>query len=1014
MTNPVNATGIPDGCQSVDTDTALGYLDGLLNNSGGVMYVKDAAESRFVLVNRELARLVGLPISQIIGKTSHDIFPAELADSHRVNDLLVLSDGVSRTAREFATRTDGAVREFISHKFALLDPTGRPYAVGGISTDVTDLVSERRATLRAQYESEARFRTVFEHAPIGQIFSEVGGSVTEVNDPLAAMLGYQPQEMLGRQISDFAEPEEMRRIQDSTARLLNGTKPTVSAIRRFRHRDGHSVPVRVTSVLLRDAAGVAQWWASLVLDMTDEEQARKDLERAHRATVRAAERLQVLHAIAGAANEAADIETAAPRVLQAIGRHLGWHAGVLLRWPALAGQPRAVVAGLWSDERNAQPLSAETLRLHAPGCAPQAPDRPSTPARLQPIAAGAPFGRRGAVLVPIQVESGPRYAWLFFTSEDCGAMDGLDADSTELLDLVCLETSRLAGRQAAQNRVLDIEQRFRSIFTGSALPMALSVTAGGEWSEVNPAMCALLGRREAELVGRSTTDFTHPGDVALLEPAGAAAFAAADQRHSIQLRLQHADGRTLITDITLTWMLGQDGAMLLLAQFENITARVAAEETLRRQADEDSLTGLANRAFLNRTLRRHAGGGSEFAALFIDLDGFKVINDSRGHEVGDEVLVVVARRLERAVRPSDVVARFGGDEFVALCKGPIEAAEARLIARRIERSLAAPIPTASGTVRVTASVGISCGLIEADSPTDLLQRADVAMYHAKRLGKDRSELYDERLHERALATQRMESALRTALDENRFILHYQPIVDLASRRIVGVEALVRLLDEAGKLVSPQEFIGVAEDTGLIVPMGTWVLREACATLNRLQRETDLPLTMSVNVAASQAARSDLRDIVAQALADASLDESRLCIELTESALLEADESTLHQLNQLRASGVGIALDDFGTGYSSLTYLRAFPVSTIKIDRSFVAGIGSRQGDLAIVRAVAGLARDLGVGCVAEGIETQAQLTAVASLGVPLGQGYLFSKPCPATELIELLRTEALSVRVLGA
>jgi EAL domain-containing protein (putative c-di-GMP-specific phosphodiesterase class I) len=276
------------------------------------------------------------------------------------------------------------------------------------------------------------------------------------------------------------------------------------------------------------------------------------------------------------------------------------------------------------------------------------------------------------------------------------------------------------------------------------------------------------------------------------------------------------------------------------------------------------------------------------------------------------------------------------------------------------------------------------------------------MYHAKRLGKDRSELYDDRLHEHSLAYQRTKDALSNALDENRFVLHFQPIVDLSVRRITGFEALVRLIDQSGELVPPHKFISVAEETGLIVPMGTWVLRQACAAISRLREQSGLDLTVSVNVAASQASRADLTETVTAALAEAHLDERALTIELTESALLEADGSTLRQLNELRARGVHIALDDFGTGYSSLTYLRTFPVSMLKVDRSFVAGLGTRNGDLAIVRAVIGLARDLGMSCVAEGIESERQVTEVISLGAQYGQGYLFSRPLPEADLLPLI------------
>jgi diguanylate cyclase (GGDEF)-like protein len=467
----------------------------------------------------------------------------------------------------------------------------------------------------------------------------------------------------------------------------------------------------------------------------------------------------------------------------------------------------------------------------------------------------------------------------------------------------------------------------------------------------------------------------------------------------------HASGATVTTMVTLAWMDTPDDSRQLLAQIEDITARRTVEEVLRRQAEQDGLTGLANRTLLGRMLCEMGESAQPCAILFIDLDGFKLINDTRGHDVGDEVLLEVASRLRTAVRPSDVVARFGGDEFVVVCSGGSQGDEltvARRVADRIELSLRRPIVTQDGPASVTASIGIAGGLVDPHAPQELLQRADAAMYQAKRLGKDRREIYDATLHERALEHQRTEAALRNALDDDRFVVHYQPIVDLADSTIVGFEALVRLVDEDGRLVAPDKFITVAEQSGLIVPMGAWVLAESCRTIAWLREQTGRPFTVSVNLAARQAARTDLALTVSTALASSGLPHSALTLELTESALLEADESTLAQLVALRAQGVVIGLDDFGTGYSSLTYLRRFPVSHLKIDRSFVAGMQSEASDLAIVRAVANLATDLGLRWIAEGVETEAQRDLLAGLGPGLAQGYLFSRPVPRSELIRVV------------
>jgi predicted signal transduction protein with EAL and GGDEF domain len=354
------------------------------------------------------------------------------------------------------------------------------------------------------------------------------------------------------------------------------------------------------------------------------------------------------------------------------------------------------------------------------------------------------------------------------------------------------------------------------------------------------------------------------------------------------------------------------------------------------------------------------------------------------------------------VRPHDLVSRFGGDEFVVVCRD-LRAAEDRVaLASRIEAAMACPITYDGEIVTVTASVGIAHGTDDLTDATDLLRRADAAMYSAKRLGKDRVEIYDEHLHAAEQSRARIEAALRHALDEDRLTVYYQPIVDLGTEEIIGTEALVRLVDRDGQLVPPDQFISVAEESGLIVPLGTWVLRRACEQTVAWRTRTGRPLSIAVNLSPRQAARSDLLITVLTALEDAGLEHSALYLELTESALLEANDATLTQFTSLRDLGVGIGIDDFGTGYSSLRYLRQFPVTFLKVDRSFVQGVPDVADDVAVVAAVIGLARGLGLDCVAEGIESSEHLSALRAMGAGLGQGYLFARPMPADQVGALL------------
>ncbi|HEV7204124.1 MAG TPA: EAL domain-containing protein [Jatrophihabitans sp.] len=829
--------------------------------------------------------------------------------------------------------------------------------------------------LDALLDVESRFRAVFDHAPIGQIFSTMDGLVESVNRPMAAMLGYEPAQMVGRPVREFAEPTEYERIRETTTSLMTGEVLSASDIRRFRHRDGRQVPVRVTSALLRDEAGRPAWWVSMVVDITEDERTQTELALAHEAALVAADRLRVTHLIAASANEATRLHDLAPVLLASVCDHFAWPAAALVRW---------VGAG------------PEVLASHGDTIAPA-----MLPAALEPADGDADVVQHdtGLVLVPLKGTRTGRLAWVF----RAGCID-LDHGAREVLTVVAIETARVIERDRAASLLRDSEARFRSVFDSSPLPMGLTIGESGTFSAVNSALCHLVGRSPDELLGLSARDICHPDDAALTDPAGAAAAESPDGRHRFDLRLLHTSGRVVIAMITLAWMDGPDGSRQLLAQMEDVTAQRTVEDVLRRQAEEDSLTGLANRAHLNRVLLELSHQELSCAVLFIDLDGFKVINDTRGHDVGDDVLLAAAARLRTAVRPGDLVARFGGDEFVVL--SPAGQADPRALARRIadriDAALSEPIDTAQGPVVITASIGIAYGPVDRDAPHALLQRADAAMYHAKRRGKDRHEEYDTQLHQRAVEYRRTEAAVRNALAEDRFVVHYQPIVRLSDHAVLGFEALVRLIDESGSIVGPDRFIEVAEESGLIVPMGAWVLGESCRMIADLRRTTGRPLTVSVNIAARQAARPDLAATVLRALESADLPEDALSLELTESALLEADQATLAQLVELRDRGVGIGLDDFGTGYSSLTYLRRFPISHLKVDRSFVAGMTTAASDHAIVRAVTRLADDLGMTWIAEGIETAQQLDELTALGDGIGQGYLFSRPVPADQLPALL------------
>jgi diguanylate cyclase (GGDEF)-like protein len=451
-------------------------------------------------------------------------------------------------------------------------------------------------------------------------------------------------------------------------------------------------------------------------------------------------------------------------------------------------------------------------------------------------------------------------------------------------------------------------------------------------------------------------------------------------------------------------------------------AHVVAWRTNENQLLRDPLTGLPSRMlFLNRLTgaveRLQRRRGRHVAVLFLDLDRFKVINDSLGHTAGDKLILAVAERLRHSLRRHEMVARFGGDEFAILCEDIIDEQDAVAVAERVLRTFGMPFDLAHGETMSAASLGIALTADPDQDVEDLIRDADAAMYRAKESGGGRLMLFDEVTRQRALTRLHTERALRRAIDEQQFRVFFQPEVSVVSGAIVGLEALVRWEHPERGLLLPDEFISLAEETGLIVPIGTWVLRESCRRAAHWQAErvADEPLVVRVNVSARQLGQPDLPALVGDVLDETGMDPAHLCLEVTESVLVEDPESSIKTLAGLRRLGVKIAVDDFGTGYSSLEYLRRFPVDCVKIDRSFVRGLPHSSEDVAIVNAVIELGHALSLSVTAEGVETSEQLSNLQLAGCDTAQGFLFSRP-QHPDVVErlLLDPDAAPLEVLAA
>jgi len=446
--------------------------------------------------------------------------------------------------------------------------------------------------------------------------------------------------------------------------------------------------------------------------------------------------------------------------------------------------------------------------------------------------------------------------------------------------------------------------------------------------------------------------------------------------------------------------------------YREILERKMLQSQLLEQATHDALTGLPNRAFfLDRTRQAlsamQADANAQFAVLFLDCDRFKVVNDSLGHFIGDQLLVAIARRLKQTLHPTVTLARLGGDEFTALLTEAAAITSVIQTANQMLDAFTQPFQLEGREVFITASIGVAIGNVKYSQPEHLLRDADMAMYSAKASGKERYQIFDPILHQNALKRLQLEIDLRKALYQQELIVHYQPIVALPTGNLIGFEALVRWLHPQQGLVSPGVFIPIAEETGLIAQIGHWVLKQSCHQMRQWQDETtDRSLTMSVNLSARQLAQADLVEQIDQILAETQLDPQYLKLELTESAIMDNAQAAESVLQALRKRQIQLSIDDFGTGYSSLSYLHSFPVNTLKIDRSFIQQMGEHSDDLGLVPLIINIAHKMGMTVTAEGIETQNQLNHLRALNCDFGQGFFFFKPLEADKISPLLTSIA--------
>ena len=863
------------------------------------------------------------------------------------NDLLDIEAKLNRcmTARSaFAHEfrviwPDGSAHWIAGRGEFVFDSEGRPIRMRGAVVDITG----QKQTETALRASEGHFRTIFEQATDGILVSDIKGRLLDANSASCQMLGYTRDELLKLNNADIVVADEVARIRPETNRILGGD--IVHSEWRVRRKDGSVRLVEVSAKQLPN--GHLQ---AFLRDITERTQAAEQMQKLSSAIEQTADSVMITNreGIIEYVNPAFEITT-------------GYQSA-----DALGRKPNIVKSGLqdatFYEELWAKILNGESFR-------------------------GVFVNRRkdGSLyheektITPLR-DSGQRITHFVSTGKD------------------------ISERIHAESSVRASEEHLRTIIDTE--PECIKLLAeDGSLIDMNAAGLAMIEADSLEQVlGTAMQELVMPEHHEAFQELSRNVFRG--HKGMLTFEIEGLKGARRWLETHAVPMTSRTGKTVLLGITRDITERKTAEERLSYLVHHDELTGLPNRTLFNDRLNqamidaeRH---GRLVALAFLDLDRFKNINDTLGHEAGDLLLQGVAERLLHAVRRGDTVARLSGDEFTIVLADLAHADDAARVAQKILDALAKPLPIAGRDLFISASLGLTLYPLDSRDSQELLRNADIAMYRAKEQGRNNFQFYTSEMTSKAVERMGIETALRRALDNDEFTLHYQPIVDGRDGRVIAVEALIRWQNGGKGMISPMQFIPVAEETGLIIPIGEWVLRTACAQLASWHAAGLPKLRMSVNLSVRQFRNLNLVAMVGRALATSALDPADLELEITESIMVE-EQMVIDTLRELDALGVHFSIDDFGTGYSSLSYLKRLPIDTLKIDRSFVTDIPDNADDAAIAQAIIALAQSLGMRVVAEGVESLEQNRFLQRNGCDAMQGYYFSKPLPAAELAVILK-----------